>query len=285
MISGIVFFWGLEKYTTSQEQFCMSCHYRQGYSDFWRGSEVHPASVTCPECHAKPGQLIPKGYSAKEGLINSNCVRCHQSIITDEQTGYKFNVRAIKIPHKFHIEDVGTRCTTCHNAIRHDRTPEPTNRPHMTACFECHQQTEAYCRVCHPHQFAVYSGSLEFLAEEVPDMMYEAGVKCTGCHRLETEMMIRWQKERCLACHEEGYDEMMVDWQQSTSSSLKEVEDMLAELEKKSMNVEEESALKDVRRTVDDLRKDGSLGVHNPVLAEELLSQSKERLTRLVSNK
>ncbi|OGL44245.1 MAG: hypothetical protein A2149_02845 [Candidatus Schekmanbacteria bacterium RBG_16_38_11] len=142
----------LEQYTTSQRQFCMTCHYKQAHSEFWRSSKIHPESVKCPQCHAKPDEFIPRGYSAHGDMVNTNCIRCHKNTITtNEQKGFKTNPLNIKIPHKFHIEEVGARCTDCHSNIAHEKQSPATNRPKMLFCFECHeeQDTKESCLKCH----------------------------------------------------------------------------------------------------------------------------------------
>jgi len=152
MIGGIASFIVLEQYTTSQRQFCMTCHYKQAHSEFWRSSKVHPENVKCPQCHAKPDEFIPRGYSAHSERVNPNCIRCHKDIPkTNEQKGFKTNPLNIKIPHKFHIEEVGAKCTDCHSNIAHDKQNPTTNRPKMTTCFDCHEEEDSKksCLKCH----------------------------------------------------------------------------------------------------------------------------------------
>ena len=151
IISGASAFVILEQYTTSQRQFCMTCHYKQAHSDFWRPSKIHPENIKCPQCHAKPEEYIPRGYSAHPDMVNPNCIRCHKSIITDEQKNYKTNPLNIKIPHKFHIEEVGAKCTDCHGNIAHEKQTPVTNRPKMTTCFQCHEEEDSKksCLKCH----------------------------------------------------------------------------------------------------------------------------------------
>lgn len=152
IIAGSTSFVVLEQYTTTRRQFCMGCHYKQAYSEFWKESKVHPESVRCPECHTKHEQIIPRYYSADDEMVTPNCIRCHENITkTNEQIGFKTNPLNIKIPHKFHLEDVGAQCTDCHANISHDKEEPQTNRPRMENCFKCHEKedTRESCLKCH----------------------------------------------------------------------------------------------------------------------------------------
>lgn len=152
IILGSAGFVAIEQYTTTQRQFCMSCHYKQAYSEFWKESKVHPESVKCPECHADKKQIIPRYYSADDSMVTPNCIRCHENITkTNEQIGFKTNPLNIKIPHMFHIEDVGAICTDCHANISHDKEEPQTNRPRMENCFKCHEKEDSResCLTCH----------------------------------------------------------------------------------------------------------------------------------------
>jgi len=85
-------------------------------------------------------------------MVNPNCIRCHENITkTNEQIGFKTNPLNIKIPHMFHIEDVGAICTDCHANISHDKEEPQTNRPRMENCFQCHEKEDSReaCLICH----------------------------------------------------------------------------------------------------------------------------------------
>lgn len=153
-IVGLGAFTWLIKFTHSGTRFgkayCMTCHSYQGRSEFWRDSALHPASVTCAACHARPGELIPHEFCSTPEVMNQNCIRCHENMLyNNDWQVLKTNVQKIKIQHGVHIEKAKNMCTDCHNNISHDSSPNPTNRPHMTKCFDCHNLEKTSCRTCH----------------------------------------------------------------------------------------------------------------------------------------
>ena len=165
--------YSLIKYTTSAKHFCMSCHWNQGDSDFSKQSAMHPEHISCDECHSKGGLIIPTGFSASPELVNDNCIRCHSNILnTNEWKNLKTNVQEIRIEHQRHLTKVDLNCVDCHNNIAHDRSLKPTNRPHMSKCFECHVSREEGCETCHPLGF-------EKVDSQIEDVSVMA---CNKCH-------------------------------------------------------------------------------------------------------
>jgi hypothetical protein len=166
----------LERYTTSNEDFCMTCHYKMWGEDFLVHSNIHPDSVRCPQCHANHKEIIPKDFSADSDRVNPNCVRCHGDIFKKSDTeGFKYNVMNIKMPHKFHLQEVEAKCVDCHYNIKHDKFHPITNRPRMEVCFECHDEETTRCSKCHTR------GSIEVLAAlPVSDTVEQKF--CEGCH-------------------------------------------------------------------------------------------------------
>src|SRR4030042_548736 len=68
---------------TSHPAICLSCHARQSSISMWSPSEIHPARVTCVNCHAKVGQLFPRDFFADEEAITGgpeSCTKCHTKI-------------------------------------------------------------------------------------------------------------------------------------------------------------------------------------------------------------
>ena len=43
-----LFVFSLERYTTSNEDYCLTCHYKMWGTDFLVHSNIHPDSVRCP---------------------------------------------------------------------------------------------------------------------------------------------------------------------------------------------------------------------------------------------
>ncbi len=147
----------LPRYTTSSPEYCLSCHGEEGGLPN-RGvpSRVHPpfSEVRCVDCHSKPHRLLydgyRKGFMAEPERISPNCLRCHPEIAERvDEAGFEHNPLQIRIPHKLHLE-LGARCVDCHYNIAHDLRPNPTNRPRMEYCAQCHAVTVEACTKCHP---------------------------------------------------------------------------------------------------------------------------------------
>ncbi len=174
----------LPTYTTTKESFCVTCHYEQMYSEFWRKSDVHPR-MDCSQCHATGHELVPSidifplkprkaevGFSAEADRINPNCRRCHEDLIQNEPAHHKYNPLKIEIPHQFHVELLDNSCISCHYNVYHDPKVPSTFRPPKEACFECHKREKTSCAKCHP------KGAIS-----LPRMAETSHSACNKCHR------------------------------------------------------------------------------------------------------
>jgi len=148
---------GLMRFTTNHPFFCLSCHRNLETPQMWLPSRSHPESVTCTDCHTRPGEIIPRKFFASDEVMTNNCLRCHPTIPRGEQVDLP-NIRIVKISHKLHAEKKAL-CIECHRNLEHDTLSPRTNRPRMETCYQCHQahpRTQA-CDVCHPINL-VYTG-------------------------------------------------------------------------------------------------------------------------------
>lgn len=133
---------------TTYPAICLSCHARQTSISMWSPSSIHPARVTCVNCHAKPGQLFPRDFFADE-RVNDNCLSCHKHVA---EKGIE-TADHMKIDHKLHTEEAKLMCIDCHRNIEHDKTEAGTNRPSHLTCIECHEEAISggpeSCMKCH----------------------------------------------------------------------------------------------------------------------------------------
>ena len=133
---------------TTYPAICLSCHARQSSIPMWSTSEIHPARVTCVDCHAKPGQLFPRKYFADE-QVNNNCLGCHKHVAEKELE----EAHHMKIAHKLHVEESKLMCIDCHRNIAHEKVEARTNRPRRLTCIECHEEAikggPESCLKCH----------------------------------------------------------------------------------------------------------------------------------------
>ncbi len=222
-------FVSLERFTTSDQRFCLTCHYQMWGEDFQVQSQIHPSRVRCPECHATGWNPIipPKDFSSDPERVNPNCLRCHEAIADRSDTeGFKYNVMKIKIPHRFHLDLVGAVCTDCHYNIKHDKHTPQTNRPRMVACFNCHDQETTSCLKCHPkgeHLLLSMLPRHEKVAAPICNRCHEGfetrtqdkygiefqhrghlaeGLACAVCHENKVQHgMIVKSRSECLNCH------------------------------------------------------------------------------------
>lgn len=236
LVVGVVPALSLLRYTTTNPSFCLGCHSTGETTDVGKKSLVHPSysKVPCIECHADPARsfrglfIVAEGYrggfSAEPERVSANCRRCHGDILKGESPRFKFNALNIKIPHRFHVETVGVRCTECHSNITHEKSTPATNRPHMEACLRCHaaDAKAASCRKCHPTgllplpQVALASPAecsrchSDFQAKAIKfanlDFSHprhqDRGIKCSLCHsNTGKHGSILLSREACMSCH------------------------------------------------------------------------------------
>jgi hypothetical protein len=215
----------LTRYTTHAKDFCLSCHQYQRIG-FEGQSTLHPSSVVCADCHQEGHSILPTQFSADSGSVRVQCVHCHEDIVTDEQRSYKYNLQEIRITHASHLERPGVTCTTCHYNVAHDRREQPTNRPTMESCFQCHEAEQQECTTCHPQgslRTPEDGGSLDATACAVCHLDWEsrehefdggifrhgvhlaAGLLCSQCHSSAPEHgKLALPEQTCsLECHRE----------------------------------------------------------------------------------
>jgi len=127
---------------------CLHCHVNQTRIEMWSQS-IHPARVTCVNCHAEPGQLFPHKFSAQGEFVNKNCLHCHKDV---EKKGKQVS-SDIKFTHRLHIQEAELACVDCHRNIVHEKMITGTNRPSHGTCVECHEEVEKggreACLKCH----------------------------------------------------------------------------------------------------------------------------------------
>lgn len=179
----------LARYTTSNSDFCLTCHGVGDTPDRSVRSLVHPdfSEVGCVDCHSKPGQVVYEGYvhgfMAEPERVSPNCERCHSQMTARNDTeGFEFNFASITIEHEKHLER-GATCVTCHANVAHDLRTPATNRPRMDTCYSCHATTET-CTKC--HEGAIPAGQPPFAASAAGDAQVDGRLwyqrTCSGCH-------------------------------------------------------------------------------------------------------
>lgn len=222
VVIGIYGFLSLPRFVTSGPRYCLTCHATGDTANVGQASLVHPGynKVSCTACHAKnPNQPVyvegyRGGYSADPKQVSTRCQSCHQDVLDKQPSEFKFNVMEINIPHRFHVETVGAKCTDCHRNVAHDLSAVPTNRPRMEYCAQCHSiakpatgsSDKSSCLKCHVKgvpstDFFVAAPQAEPL-KPAPQQQGGASVQQPSGppnipHPLEG-------RDQCLLCHGQG---------------------------------------------------------------------------------
>jgi len=193
----------------------------------------------------------------------------------------------MQFPHKTHTEDIGLACTLCHSPEKHKMRLIT-----RSGCMNCHhEQQDIPCSSCHLQINRLYTGDLSSLGVQVdPDIMALAEVDCQGCHDV-TERGDPLEKalRACVACHEEGYDEMLSEWHNELQNQMAEVVLKLQQLDKqlKSRRLPYakrkawQARLQEVRRLYEFLEK--ARPDHNPEAARTIIDQIKSKLDQFLS--
>ncbi len=211
-------------------------------------------------------------------LVPSECANCHKGI---EDTTITVEVVESKFDHGRHLGNGKLPCRTCHSNMR--RHGEMVMA--RSDCLNCHHEPDRAtagenCSPCHSTQLSVYSGTA--LGAGMSDVMFESDLDCSGCHIDENERITRSGPKTCLNCHEEGYDEMLSQWQSSNAGIMEEIESLLARLETAKLKRVDKESLRTARTALDLFTRDGSNGAHNNLLTEEHLSEVLNNLKKLL---
>jgi hypothetical protein len=114
---------------------CDACHKNAATSEV-SADKLLPGHDGCSDCHAVDDE--------------EQCVTCH---FEDAETRVALEPtdREIVFSHKFHIEQAGMACETCHKNLKEVDFANAESAPTMTDCNACHnnQQATLECVACH----------------------------------------------------------------------------------------------------------------------------------------
>jgi nitrate/TMAO reductase-like tetraheme cytochrome c subunit len=282
---------------------CLTCH-------FYGRGDKQVATGDCQTCHPTPEEpvtFVDEPFSHQDFLAGDGdvtCIHCHSQVTQGSGTVSR------------------ARCLSCHledeeHAEVKDQDQEEFHLIHVSAghfdCLSCHEEikhgdramaeqllTSSNCTTCHGGkrhsiQEAIYAGTAVEELDNAPDVMYEAGVACDGCHddsqithlgNLTLTSRISGAKQ-CVDCHDnEDCAEDLASWQEATKEMLGELGPALAELEKalQSSKASTEQLVKakklagSARTKLDIVLKDGSYGAHNVGYVMEILDKVLEEI-------
>jgi hypothetical protein len=212
----------------------------------------------------------PSKFEAPAKNIPTQCSNCHQGI--EEINAYIFG---LNFPHKNHLIEQNIQCDTCHSNVRTHGEFIATKK----GCASCHHKDpKKDCTGCHQLQKTFYEGGILNEKEVAGDIMFEAGAECTDCHLNDQNNIFRSDAKKCLDCHEEDYAEMFTEWQQSVRDLSQTLTSLLKEKRKLELSEQEKIDLRETEQSLQNIRLDGSSGIHNYMYMEEMLTSLIKKL-------
>jgi Zn ribbon nucleic-acid-binding protein len=223
---------------------------------------------------------------AQENLVRGGycATLCHSQAGVIFKPEVQFEQRT-RVPHQKHFNEYGAVCTDCHSQDKHKAVT-------ITAqgCQACHHSAaNTKCATCHAAQAGLFAGTLETAlpVKREPNVM--AGkIDCVGCHDLSKKLSLAGQAEKCTQCHDKSYKDMVSMWreqvveaQKGSRAALEHAEAILAAAKRARRDVGTASELLGRARKDFDLIVKAN-GLHNPDLAEAILTESKKTAERVV---
>jgi hypothetical protein len=215
----------------------------------------------------------PAGFVTESDVVPTECANCHAGIeILNEQ------IFGLDFPHEKHLIEQNIKCATCHSNVRRHGEFIATKQ----SCAVCHHRdTSKDCTSCHTLQTSFYKGGTLNEIEIPEDIMASAGAECVDCHINEEDKVSHPDKSKCLDCHEEGYEELHTDWQNSVRNLILEVKSLILDKQKLSLSSDQRTEIRNIRQLLQNIELDGSFGIHNYMFIEETLTSLKNRLNSL----
>ena len=243
------------------------------YEPFLAGKEA----TECTHCHS--------GVTQGDGRISSTrCQSCHLDSVEpmDDQEAF----------HLVHVSEGHFDCLQCHDEIQHGVATMDEQRLTTADCRTCHGEER------HTVQEKVYAGTAIEGMDSMPDVMYEAGVACDGCHTDVEELQFGDTSvttrisgaKQCSECHAKSrYGDMLDMWQEDIRDRLGELQVKLDKLEQDCEEAEgdEETVaqarglLASAQAKLAVVTRDGSYGAHNYCYVSDVLDSAETELKRL----
>ena len=276
---------------------CLTCHF------YGRGDQP-VAAGDCLTCHAVPEEpvvFVDEPFSHLDFISEDKdvtCTHCHSQVT--EGSGVVSHARCLACHleghgeiedqeefHLVHVSEGHFDCLNCHEEIKHGDRPMAEQLLTTSNCTTCHGVQR------HVIQERIYAGTALPDMDVMPDVMYEAGVACDGCH--DDAQIVRMGAitltsrisgaKQCVHCHgDEDYADELATWQESVKEMITEISDMVVQLEQ-AIESSEASAEQlsearvqaaAARMKLDIVLNDGSHGAHNIAYVIEILDRVME---------
>ena len=215
----------------------------------------------------------PESFTAATKVVPTQCSNCHSGIEEINTQIYGLN-----FPHKNHLIEQKIQCDVCHSHIKKHGEFIASKK----SCATCHHKdTVKECVTCHKIQREFYQGGY-LNGQQIPkDIMFEAGVECTGCHISDDSQVYRSDKRKCLDCHEQGYSEIFEEWQKSSKNLIQRLKADLLLKKKFKLNATQRTQIQKIKNIIRKIESDGSYGIHNFSSVDEILTNSMKTLKSL----
>jgi nitrate/TMAO reductase-like tetraheme cytochrome c subunit len=206
--------------------------------------------------------------------VPSECTNCHFGIEEVE-----VDVFGIHFQHKKHVYLQSLPCKTCHSNMRKHGELVVERKD----CLGCHHKEENKCGKCHELQYAMRTAQNPPIPLDGPDIMAEAGVECRGCHENEDGTITKVTALRCVKCHDQGYVDVLNDWQTEIRGKIETIELALKDIAYNPLPDDLKAHYDTLALTVRTLREDRSYGGHNYMAYSSLLDSELKRAELLVA--
>ncbi|MFZ1323183.1 MAG: NapC/NirT family cytochrome c [Ignavibacteria bacterium] len=216
-------------------------------------------------------KVLPE-FKSSSDFIPNECISCHSGI--EEISVNKFGM---KFSHNQHVVKSRVACAKCHsNAKKHGELV--VNKDNCNSCHHSRVNSDDDCAKCHNFQNLIYSGN--YMGKSQPDIMKAEGVGCIDCHSDAVEI-IKPDINICLKCHDDGYDEMGVEWKVDVNKLEKELEAELQRVKGLSPDSEMTEQINESKKLLSDISSRPSIYAHNYDLISTLLSEKIKALKKL----
>lgn len=273
------------EHITVTESSCFICHFKE--------SDHFPQIGECSHCHKKEDLVAEKTSRYNHTFVYDNgfkCDKCHNQVIVGDgavplENCYKCHWETDRLEryeetdlmHATHISSHKIECNLCHLEIQHKIVRDI--------------ETIADCRTCHTGfheaQKILYAGrGGKGVPHATPNIMFEKGLNCKGCHifheesggtLLKSDTLISREKA-CESCHGTGYGKILRLWESAAEKRLTRMKAVLETARKEVLRSgvprkdEARRVLEEAVFNIDIVEKGKS--VHNMAYSQELLQAS-----------
>jgi nitrate/TMAO reductase-like tetraheme cytochrome c subunit len=260
---------------------CVLCHFK--------GQEPGTGTARCTLCHEVPQETYQLGtVRVNHGDVTKfgmDCVSCHgrppgsdgevpkeRCITCHNQAERIEKYDDTELMHRTHVSDHKVECVNCHLIIEHVEPVKPEKaiaRMESAAgrCESCHNAG-------HSPQMSLYSGTGGRNVPEMPSAMFQAGVRCEGCHVPlpgHTAAVNKADEVSCMSCHGSRYKAVYDSWTEGVARRTGALRRQVDETAR-AMPARDAGPFADARANLDLVEK--GRGVHNVEYTYALLGRA-----------